>query len=326
MKGKRIGILTSGGDSPGMNAAVRAIVKSSIFNGMIPYGIFHGYTGMINGEIKRLDKKHVSNIIQRGGTILKSARSKEFMTAEGRSKAYEQLKKHEIEAVIAIGGDGTFRGARQFASEYDIPFIGLPGTIDNDMYGTDYTIGFDTALNTVVEAVDKLRDTATSHDRLFFVEVMGRDAGYLAYECAIACGAEAVFVPEVNKPLEDLYKYLKKGINPEKSSNIILVAEGDNGGGAMKIADHVKHDFPQYDIRVTILGHIQRGGSPSAFDRCLATRMGIAAVEALLKGKHEVMIGVHNHSIVHIPFEQSVASEESVNKQIVELSEIFKIF
>jgi 6-phosphofructokinase len=296
---KKIGVFTSGGDAPGMNAAIRAVVRSSIYHGIRVYGIRQGYEGMINGFIKELKSHHVANIIQRGGTILKSARSEEFRTAEGRKKAYEQLKIHEIDAVVAIGGDGTFTGAKIFSTEYDIPFVGIPGTIDNDLFGTDYTIGFDTAVNTVVEAMDKIRDTASSHNRLFFVEVMGRDAGFIALRSGIACGAEAILVPEVKTCHDKLKSLLEDGHRRKKSSNIILVAEGDDAGGAFAIANKVKEDFKEYDVRVAVLGHIQRGGSPSAFDRFLATLLGNAAVQALLDDQKSIMVGYMDREIVH---------------------------
>lgn len=322
---KRIGVFTSGGDAPGMNAAVRAVVRTGIYNDLDVYGIHRGYEGMINGEIRLMKPQHVSAIIQRGGTILKSARSMEFKTEEGMQKAFEQLQKHQIDAVVAIGGDGTFRGALEFTEKFDIPFVGLPGTIDNDMYGTDYTIGFDSALNTVMEAVDKIRDTASSHNRLFFVEVMGRDAGFIALHAGIACGAEAILIPETESDLPHLKSYLEDGAKRKKSSNIILVAEGDEAGGAFEIARQVKDDFQEYDVRVTILGHIQRGGSPTAFDRFLASRLGAAAVDALLDNQQSIMIGYVNQGIVHVPFNKTVKRHHLVNPDLLKLAEVLSL-
>ena len=264
---KRIGVLTSGGDAPGMNAAIRAVVRAAIFNGCEAYGIYGGYQGLIEGEIKRLRSHDVSNIIQRGGTILKSARSAEFRTPEGRTKAAQVLVDNQIDALVVIGGDGSFTGARCLGQEHDIPIVGIPGTIDNDLYGTDSTIGYDTAVNTAIEAVDKIMDTASAHNRLFFVEVMGRDAGFIALRTAIATGAEAVLVPEVETDLTDLYHFIEKDYNPKNSSGIVIVAEGDKSGGAYSIAEKVAQKHPDYDIRVSVLGHMQRGGSPSQFDR-----------------------------------------------------------
>ena len=271
---KRIGVLTSGGDAPGMNAAIRAVTRTALHRGLEVIGIRHGYDGMINGYFKLMKTFHVSDIIQRGGTILKTARSERFRTTEGRKEAYERLKDRGIDGVVVIGGDGTFTGARIFGEEYDIPLIGIPGTIDNDLYGTDYTIGFDTALNTVIEAVDKIRDTASSHNRLFFIEVMGAEAGFIAVRSGIACGAEAIIIPEVKDQVKNLRAFLEEGYKRKKSSNIIIVAEGAYPGGAFGIADAVKDDFEGYSVRVTVLGHIPRGGSPSAFDRFTASRLG----------------------------------------------------
>lgn len=324
-KFKKIGVLTSGGDSPGMNAAIRAIVRAALYNKIRIYGIYHGYDGMIRGDIKELKTQDVANIIQRGGTILKSARSEEFKTKQGRKKAYDQLKKNGIEAVIVIGGDGTFKGAKIFSDEFDIPFVGLPGTIDNDLYGTDMTIGYDTALNTVVQAVDKIRDTASSHDRLFFIEVMGKDAGFLAIRSGIACGAEAVLIPEVPTHIDNLMSKLKSGPQRKKSSNIVLVAEGDDAGGAFQIAEKVKNEVKDFDVRVTILGHIQRGGSPSAFDRYLASRLGIGAVEALLEDQKSVMIGYVDKQIVNVSFTKTTKHHKTINKQLLDIVDILNI-
>ena len=268
---KKIGVLTSGGDAPGMNAAIRGVTRTAIYNRLRVIGIRHGYEGMIHGHFKELRSHSVSDIIQKGGTILKTARSKAFRTIEGRKQAYENLKKEGIDAVVVIGGDGTITGARKFSEEYDIPFVGIPGTIDNDIYGTDYTIGYDTALNTVVEAIDKIRDTASSHNRLFFIEVMGADAGFIAYRSGIATGAEAILVPEMTGQVAGLKDYLEKGFKRKKAANIIIVAEGDESGGAFAIAKKVKNDFKDYDVRVSVLGHMQRGGTPSAYDRVSAS-------------------------------------------------------
>ncbi|MFO7844240.1 MAG: 6-phosphofructokinase, partial [Bacteroidales bacterium] len=303
---KTIGVLTSGGDAPGMNAAIRAVARTAIYNNIKVIGIRHGYQGLIKGHFKQLKSYMVSDIIQKGGTILKTARSEEFKTLEGRKTAYQNLKKAGIDAVVVVGGDGTFKGARKFTEEFDIPFVGIPGTIDNDLYGTDYTIGYDTALNTIVQAVDKIRDTASSHNRLFFIEVMGRDAGFLALRSGIACGAEAILIPESETDSKNLKAYLESGYKRKKASNIMLVAEGDESGGAYAMAKKVKNDFKDYDIRVTVLGHIQRGGSPSAFDRVIASQLGVAAVEALLDDQQSIMVGMMNREIVHVPFNKTI--------------------
>lgn len=322
---KRVAVLTSGGDSPGMNAAIRAVVRASIYNGLEIYGVRHGYTGLVYGYIKEMKSHHVANIIQRGGTILKTDRCEEFKTPEGRKIAYDNLKTYEIDALIVIGGDGTFKGANIFSEEYDIPCVGIPGTIDNDLYGTDDTIGYDTALNTVVEAVDKIRDTASSHNRLFFVEVMGRDAGFIALRSGIACGAEAIIIPEVPTHVEMLKAHLEEGNKRKKSSNIILVAEGDQSGGAIELAKKVEHDFAAYDVRVTILGHIQRGGSPSAYDRYLASLMGVAAVDALLENQKSVMIGYANRQIVYVPFIKTTKHHKTVNASLLKIVDILNV-
>jgi 6-phosphofructokinase len=319
---KKIGVFTSGGDAPGMNAAIRAVTRTAIYNGLQVIGIRHGYEGMINGNFKELKAYSVSDIIQRGGTILKTARSKEFRTPEGRKKAFENLQGEGIDACVAIGGDGTFAGARQFTEEFDIPFVGIPGTIDNDIYGTDYTIGYDTALNTVIEAIDKIRDTATSHNRLFFIEVMGREAGFIAVRAGIACGAEAILIPEIKNQVANLKDFLEKGFKRKKASNIIIVAEGDESGGAFAIADKVKEDFKNYDVRVTVLGHIQRGGSPSAYDRVTASLFGHAAVEALLDDQQSIMIGMVNGEISHCTFNKSVKMHKMVDMEKMAIAEI----
>ncbi len=316
---KRIGVLTSGGDAPGMNAAIRAVVRSAIYYGCEAYGIYGGYQGLINGDLKRLKSRDVSNIIQRGGTILKSARSAEFRTPEGRAKAAEVLRENKIDALVVIGGDGSFTGARLLIQEHDIPVVGIPGTIDNDLYGTDSTIGYDTAVNTAVEAVDKIKDTASAHNRLFFVEVMGRDVGFIALRVAIATGAEAVLVPEVETDLTDLEHFLEKDYDPSKSSGIVIVAEGDKEGGAYSVAKKVSESHPEYDIRVSVLGHMQRGGSPSAFDRVLASQLGVAAVDALMDDQKSIMVGIMNKEIVHIPFNKTIKHTKGLNPELLNL-------
>ena len=324
-KVKRIGVFTSGGDAPGMNAAIRAVTRTAIYFHLEVIGIRHGYEGMIQGNFKQLKAHSVSDIIQRGGTFLKTTRSEEFKTAEGRKTAYDQLIKAGIDGVVAIGGDGTFTGARIFNEEYDIPFVGIPGTIDNDLYGTDYTIGYDTCLNTVVNAVDKIRDTASAHNRLFFIEVMGAEAGFIALHSGIATGAEAIMIPEIKNQTQNLKKVLEEGFKRKKSSNIIIVAEGDEGGGAFKIAEKVKDDFKDYSVRVTVLGHIQRGGTPTVFDRFTASRFGYAAVEALLDDQKSVMVGLQNGVIVLIPFRKAVKLNKEVNRQFLEIADILSL-
>jgi 6-phosphofructokinase len=323
---KKIVVLTSGGDAPGMNAAIRAVTRTAIYNKIEVIGIRHGLHGMIHGHFKELKAYSVSDILQKGGTILKTARSQEFRTPMGRQMAYENLKKEGIDAVVAIGGDGTLTGARVFCDEYyDIPFIGIPGTIDNDIYGTDYTIGYDTALNTVVEAVDKIRDTASSHNRLFFIEVMGRDAGFIAVRSGIACGAEAIFIPEIPDQVSGLRDFLEKGFKRKKSSNIVIVAEGDEEGGAMAIAEKVKEDFKEYDVRVSILGHIQRGGTPSAYDRIMASKFGYYSVQALLEDQKSVMVGLKDNEIVNIPFSKITKTHKRVDDESMTMAEILSV-
>lgn len=300
-----IGVLTSGGDSPGMNAAIRAVVRGSLYYKLKVTGILRGYEGLINADFIPMEGKSVANIIQRGGTILKTARCDEFKTQEGRAKAYKNLVEQEIDALVVIGGDGTFTGADVFSQEYDFPIIGLPGTIDNDLEGTDYTIGYDTAVNTVVNAVDKIRDTAESHDRLFIVEVMGRDSGLIALRSGIGVGAEAILIPEAKNEIADLIYRVEHG-RKDKASKIIVVAEGDEAGGAYNVGEILKEKFPHHDIRVSVLGHIQRGGSPSCADRVLASRLGVAAVEGLLAGKSKVMAGQINKEIVFTPFSKAI--------------------
>lgn len=322
---KCIGILTSGGDAPGMNAAIRAVTRSAIFNGLRVKGIMRGYKGLITGEIVDFTSSSVSNIIQKGGTILKTARCPEFREAEGRKQAYKNMRNAGIDALVVIGGDGTLTGAQTFAEEFDIPIVGLPGTIDNDLSGTDSTIGFDTALNTIMEAVDKLRDTATSHERLFFMEVMGNTAGYLALNGAIASGAEAAIIPEMETETDQLKSLIDNGFRKSKNSAIVLVAENPQTGGAMGLAERVKEEFPQYDARVTILGHLQRGGSPTAADRILASRLGAAAITALKEGQRNVMIGVHNLEMVYVPFSKALSRSKTIRKENLELIKILSI-
>ncbi len=320
---KRIAIYTSGGDSPGMNACVRAAVRTAKYNGVEVFGIKRGYAGMIENDIEPIDSRSVSNIIQRGGTILKTARSKEFMTPEGRKKAFDNLSAHGIEGLICIGGNGSFTGAKLFHEEFGIPCIGAPGTIDNDLYGTDFTIGFDTAVNTAVEAIDKIRDTADSHDRVFFVEVMGRHAGYIALAAGIAGGAESILIPESS---EDWHKMLDLFMGENKSKKaftIVVVAEGEEHGGAMQIVDRLKEMDPKFDARVTILGHIQRGGSPTAYDRVLASRLGNAAVEALLRGETNKMAGLRNNVVVLTSFDEAINKTKHLNPDLMRLVDVF---
>ncbi|WP_337789235.1 6-phosphofructokinase [Phocaeicola plebeius] len=314
---KCIGILTSGGDAPGMNAAIRAVTRSAIYNGLKVKGIYRGYKGLITGEIKEFKTENVSNIIQLGGTILKTARCQEFRTPEGRQIAYETMQREGIDALIIIGGDGSLTGARLLAQEFDVPCIGLPGTIDNDLFGTDTTIGYDTALNTILDAVDKIRDTATSHERLFFVEVMGRDAGFLALNGAIAAGAEAAIIPEFNTEVDQLEEFINNGFRKSKNSSIVLVAESEITGGAMHYAERVKNEYPQYDVRVTILGHLQRGGRPTAHDRIIASRMGVASIQALMEGQRNVMIGIENDQIVYVPFAKAIKNDKPIDRELV---------
>ncbi|MDR0844051.1 MAG: 6-phosphofructokinase [Tannerella sp.] len=319
---KCIGVLTSGGDAPGMNAAIRAVTRTAIYNGMTVKGIYHGYKGLITDEIVEFKTENVSNIIQRGGTILKTARCLEFKTPEGRKRAYEALCREQIDALIVIGGDGSLTGARLLAQEYNYPIVGLPGTIDNDLSGTDTTIGYDTALNTVMECVDKIRDTATSHERLFFIEVMGRDAGFLALNGAIASGAEAAIIPEISLEKDQLGEMIETGFRKSKNSSIVLVTESDVTGGAIGVAERVKKEYPQFEVRVSILGHLQRGGSPTAQDRILSTRMGVAAINALLEDQRNVMIGVQNDEIVYVPFAVAIKKDKPIDRKLLNLLEI----
>lgn len=322
---KKIGVLTSGGDAPGMNAAIRAVVRTGIFHNLEVYGIYFGYEGLIDNKMKKLERHSVSNIIQRGGTILKTARSEKFKTEEGMALAYENLKNVGIDALVVIGGDGTFTGANIFGAKYNIPIVGCAGTIDNDLYGTDYTIGYDTALNTVVECVDKIRDTADSHSRLFFIEVMGRDAGFIALYSGIAGGAEAILIPEKETHIHDLIKTLEIGWRANKCSGIIIVSEGEKEGGAFEVARKVKEKFNNYDTRVMILGHLQRGGSPTCRDRVLASSTGYAAVRALLKGEKGVMIGVINDKIALTPFEKAIKQHPDLNIKLLEMSRVLSL-
>jgi 6-phosphofructokinase 1 len=318
---KRIAVLTSGGDAPGMNAAIRAVVRAGISHKLQVYGVMRGYQGLIGNEIKKLESTDVSGIIQKGGTILKTARCPEFREKEGRVKAFENLKKNNIDGLIVIGGDGSFAGASLLSKEHNFPVIGIPGTIDNDLYGTDYTIGYDTALNNVVDAVDKIRDTASSHNRVFFVEVMGREAGFIALRSGIASGAEAIMIPEVEGQLEKLKKTLAARVKGNRSS-IIMVAEGEREGNIFDMAKAVEKEFPDLDVRVSILGHIQRGGSPTAYDRVTASRLGVAAVEALLDDQRSMMVGIANNDITHVPLNKTVKLHKTVNKGLLEIIDI----
>ena len=322
---KSIAVFTSGGDAPGMNACVRSVVRNALYLGLDVYGIKYGYNGMIEGDIYKMKSYSVSNIIQRGGTILKSARSKTFMTPEGRKKAFEHLRKRGIDGLVAIGGDGTFTGANLYYQEYGIPIIGIPGTIDNDLFGSDYTIGFDTAVNTALSAIDSIRDTANSHDRVFFIEVMGRNSGFIAIQCGIGGGAEMVMVPETATTTDDVIQNLKEGRDKDKTSSIIVVAEGEVHGNAHEIADKVLLQLPELDIRVSTLGHVQRGGKPTAFDRILASRLGIAAVEGLTNGKKGVMVGIVNNQIQYTNFEDAITKPKPINDDMLRMVKILSI-
>ncbi len=320
---KKIAVFTSGGDAPGMNACIRAVVRTALYFGCEVAGIKQGYQGMIDNNIEDMSRHSVSNIMQLGGTILKTARCLDFKTDEGMQKAYDNLKKNEIDALVAIGGDGTFTGAELFSGKYDIPVICIPGTIDNDLYGSDFTLGFDTATNTVIEAIDKIRDTAESHDRLFFIEVMGRDAGCIALRAGIAGGAEAIMLPEKDTAISELIEMLEHGASQKKSSSIVIVAEGDKNGGAFSVAKKVKERFDFYDTKVTILGHLQRGGSPSSFDRILGSRMGFAAVKALLRGENRKMVGLRSNEIVLTDLKEALMDHEfKLEEDLMEMSTI----
>lgn len=318
----KIGLLTSGGDSPGMNAAIRAVVRTALYHGLEVFGIMRGYSGMVEDDMYQMESKSVANIIQRGGTILKTARCMEFMEAEGRKKAFDNLQKRGINGLVIIGGDGSFRGAQIFSNEYDIPCIGLPGTIDKDIAGTDFTIGFDTAVNTAVEAIDKVRDTADAHDRLFIIEVMGRDAGYIALHSGIATGAENILIPERKTDMDEIVRSLAEKEKRKKLVNLIIVAEGDEFGGANEISNYIKTKLPKLETRVCILGHIQRGGSPSCMDRVLASRVGYHAVESLLEGRHNVFVGILNNKINYIPLNEAVKKKQRISEDWINMVKI----
>lgn len=322
---KRIAVFTSGGDAPGMNAAIRAVVRTAAYNDLHIYQINRGYEGMIDGDLQPIGIGDVGNIIHRGGTFLKTARSDRFRTPEGRQMAYESLKAYDIDACVAIGGNGTFTGAKIFSKEYEIPFVGVPGTIDNDLFGTDFTIGFDTAVNTAIDAVDKIRDTADSHNRLFFVEVMGRNSGFIALSTAIGSGAGSVLLPERDTAMEDLIEVLRRGAKRGKLFNVVIVAEGSKHGGATQIAQKVQEAFHYYDTKVAIIGHLQRGGSPTAFDRVLGSRLGYAAVEALLLGKYNVMVGIINDKVHYTSFADAIKKEKALNHDLLKMSEVLAI-
>ena len=318
----KIGVLTSGGDSPGMNACVRAVVRTALYHGLEVYGIMRGYSGLVEDEIIKMESRSVANIIQRGGTILKTSRCKEFFEYEGRKKAYENLKKHDIDGLVIIGGDGSFKGAQLFSNEFDIPCIGLAGTIDKDIAGTDFTIGFDTAVNTAVEAIDKIRDTADAHDRLFVIEVMGRDAGYIALHSGISTGAENILIPECKTVMEEIITQLAEKERRKKLVNLIVVAEGDEFGDANEVAKFIKEKLPHQEVRVCILGHIQRGGSPSCIDRGIASRMGYHAVECLMEGKHNVFVGIINNKMSYIPLDEAVKKKQRISEEWMKIVKI----
>jgi len=322
---KTIGVYTSGGDAPGMNACIRAVVRTAVYNGLSVKGIKRGYEGMISGDIINLDRQSVANIIQRGGTFLKTARSEQFMTPEGRKKAFKQLQKHEIDALVCIGGNGSYTGAKIFTEEFGIPCIGLPGTIDNDLYGTDYTIGYDTAINTALDSIDKIRDTAHSHERVFIVEVMGRDSGFIALDVAIAGGAEGALIPEDQKDWEKVIQHFDKPGRRKKSFSIIIVAEGDEQGGALVLEKKLMEIYPDLKIRSTILGHVQRGGSPSARDRILASRLGFEAVNALLAGEKSITVGIVSDKVKFTQFEKAIYGKKSVSKSLIHLAQVLSI-
>ena len=323
---KKIAVMTSGGDSPGMNAAIRSVVRSCAYYKLECAGIYRGYQGMIEGDIVPMSARDVHHIIQKGGTVLKSARSKEFRTVEGRKKAHEALVKNNVDALVVIGGDGSFTGGMIFSEEFDFPVIGIPGTIDNDIFGTDYTLGYDTALNTAVEVIDKIRDTASSHNRLFFVEVMGRDSGFIALNSGIGAGAEEILIPEEDMGLDRLLETLEKSRRSGKSSSLVVVAEGDKtGANVFELANYVETNLPQYDVRVSVLGHMQRGGSPSCFDRVLASRMGVKAVELLIDGETNKMVGVQNNKIVAVALENAVKEHHKISAEMLRISDIMSV-
>ena len=317
-KVKTIGILTSGGDAPGMNAAIRAVTRAGIYNGFKIKGIYRGYEGLIHDEVQEFTTENVSGIIMMGGTILKTARSKDFMTEEGKAKAYAQMQAHGIDALVVIGGNGSLTGAMEFAREYDVCCIGLPGTIDNDLYGTDSTIGYDTTMNTIMDCVDRIRDTAQSHERIFFVEVMGRDAGFLAQNSAIASGAEAAIIPEDSTDVDQLARFMERGIRKSKKSCIVIVSESPKCG-ALYYAERVKKEFPQFDVRVSILGHLQRGGRPTAHDRILASRTGVGAIEAIVQGQRNIMVGVRNNEVVYVPLSEAIRSDKPFDRKLIKV-------
>ena len=317
---RHIGIFCSGGDAPGMNAAIRAVVRTATFHDLHVHGIYNGYEGLIDGDIKRLENRDVANIIHKGGTILKTARSERFRTKEGRKMAYETVMAHDIDAIVAIGGNGTLTGAKIFQKEFDIPFMGIPGTIDNDLYGTDYSIGFDTAVNTAVEAVDKIRDTADSHNRLFFIEVMGRHSGYIALYTAIASGAGGVLIPELSADVDDLLKLLKRMMKRKKLFGLVIVAEGNENGSTHEVAKLVSKKLEEYEVKVAVIGHLQRGGSPTSNDRMLASRMGHGAVEGLLKGQSGVMCGIHNNEVIYTPMNEAIKKVKAIDKNLLDLA------
>lgn len=322
----KIGVLTSGGDAPGMNAAVRAVVRSCVYHNMECVGIYRGYEGLIEGDYKELNARSVKNIINRGGTFLKSARSKAFMTIEGRKKAFKNLNDANIDALVVIGGDGTFAGASVFIKEFNFPIVGLPGTIDNDINGTDYSIGYDTALNTAVEAIDKIRDTANSHNRLFLVEVMGRDAGDIALNAGIGAGAEEILIPEQNMGRERLLESLSRSKKSGKSSSIVVVSEGDQiGKNIFGLAQYIEENLKEYEVRVTVLGHIQRGGSPSCYDRVLASRLGVGAIDALLRGETNVMIGIIHNRVISVPFSEAIKGNNEIDEELIRVADIISI-
>ena len=321
---KTIGVMTSGGDAPGMNAAIRAVTRAGICKGFSIKGIYRGYDGLINDEIRDFTTENVSGIIMSGGTILKTARSKEFQTPEGRQKAYDNMMKHGIDALVVIGGNGSLTGAKIFAEEFDVCCIGLPGTVDNDLYGTDSTIGYNTTLNTIMECVDRIRDTAQSHERIFFVEVMGRDAGFLAQNSAIACGAEAAIIPEDSTDVDQLARFMERGIRKSKKSCIVIVSESPKCG-ALYYAERVRKEFPDYDVRVSILGHLQRGGRPTAHDRILASRTGVGAIDAIMQGQRNVMIGVRNNEIVYVPVGKAIKLDKPIDKELINVLAVLSI-
>ncbi|TXI67931.1 MAG: 6-phosphofructokinase [Flavobacterium sp.] len=322
-KTKKIGVLTSGGDSPGMNAAIRAVVRACAYYNVECVGIYRGYQGMIEGDFKEMGPRDVKNIINKGGTILKSARSADFRTAEGRKKAYDNLVAAGIDSFVVIGGDGSFTGAEIFNEEYGFPVIGIPGTIDNDIFGTSHTLGYDTALNTVIDAIDKIRDTANSHNRLFFVEVMGRDAGHIALNAGIGAGAEEILIPEEDFGLDRLVESLKRSKGSGKTSSIVVVSEGDKiGKNVFELKDYIEENMPEYDVRVSVLGHMQRGGSPSCFDRVLASRLGVKAVETLLEGKSNFMVGLYQDKVTLTPLEQAIKGQSEIDMELVKVSDI----